>query len=184
MATQFPLLTITMILIPLLVLNQCLTSIGQETGKALIATVCSKTENPQDCISLLESDPRSFTSNLTGLARIALEITASKANTSLVVAEYWLQHAKDYTDWASASACRGGYASSVNSMQDSLRAFDELKSDRLFQNLQYVINNVTYCQKTRYWISPSPPASDAFNDLNATMLKITKYVLAILHQLF
>ncbi|OMO73271.1 Plant peroxidase [Corchorus capsularis] len=152
-------------------------STGQETGKALIATVCNKTENPADCISLLESDPRSFISNLTGLARIALEITAWKANTSLIVAEYWLQHAKDYLGWASASACCGGYESSVNSMQDSLRAFDELKSDRLFQSLQCVISNVTYCQTT-----PSPP--DAFYGLNATMLKMTKYVLAILHQLF
>ncbi|OMO99580.1 hypothetical protein CCACVL1_03723 [Corchorus capsularis] len=147
----------------------------KETGMALIATACKKTENPQDCISLLESDPRSFISNLTGLARIALEITAWKANTSLIVAEYWLQHAKDYPGWASASACRGGYEFSMNSMQDSLRAFDELKFDKSYQSLQYVISNVTYCENMR---------ADGFNDLNATMLKITKYVLAILHQLF
>ncbi|OMO62198.1 Pectinesterase inhibitor [Corchorus olitorius] len=141
-----------MTLIPLIVLNQCLTSIGQETGKALIATVCSKTENPQDCISLLESDPRSFTSNLTGLARIALEITARNARN-----------------------CRDFYIDSVGNLWDSLRAFDELKFDKSYQSLQYVIGNVTDCQNT--------PLDD-FNGLNATMLKITKYVLAILHQLF
>ncbi|XWS27113.1 hypothetical protein CRYUN_Cryun26dG0088600 [Craigia yunnanensis] len=71
-----PLLLILMILIPLLVLDQSLTITGQET------------------------DPRSFISNVTGLTSIALEITASKANNSLSVAQYWKNHSPDYPSWA------------------------------------------------------------------------------------
>ncbi|OMO80359.1 Pectinesterase inhibitor [Corchorus olitorius] len=177
MGFQFPLRTMLFTIIPLLVLNQSLirTTGGQEIGKALIATTCNKTEYPKDCISTLESDPRSFISNITGLARIALEITAWKANSSLIVAQYWTSRQRDYRSWDFSKVCTDYYSDSINSLKDSLKAFDEMKFDKAYQSLQSVHNNIAGCQRA---------GVTDFNDLNAMMLKITKYVLVVLHQLF
>ncbi|XWS70778.1 hypothetical protein CRYUN_Cryun03dG0078300 [Craigia yunnanensis] len=179
MVSQFPesvsLLLILMTLIPLLVLDQSLTITGQETGKDLIAGTCNKTEYPEDCISALESDPRSFISNMTELTRIALEITATKTNNSLTVARYWVNHSPDYPSWGLATVCANYYNDSVNSMKDSLEAFDELKYEESYQSLESVNNLVTACKNV---------GVDVLNDVNTMMLRITQDVMVILHMLF
>ncbi|XVF60335.1 hypothetical protein PTKIN_Ptkin08bG0036800 [Pterospermum kingtungense] len=119
---------ILMTLIPLLLLDKPLTITGQDIiGKALIAQTYNEMEYPEDCISTLESDPRSFISNVTGLARIDLEITASKANNSYAVVLHWLDRQHDYSNWDLAAKCHLHYNITVYSMKNSLKAFDELK---------------------------------------------------------
>ncbi|KAB1218558.1 hypothetical protein CJ030_MR3G026438 [Morella rubra] len=55
--------------------------------------------------STSESDPRRSTANLTGLARIALELAEAKANETVGEAYKLVSSAPSYEVWAARTAC-------------------------------------------------------------------------------
>lgn len=169
-----PLLVISA-LIPRLLSNPYSAEAANEIGKSLITETCSHTEFPDICTSTLESDPRSFSANLTGLSRIGIQLVATKVNDTAVEALKLVQNATDYVEWGKLQACSGEYNASVHRMKEGLQCMDEHKYGETFQILDLVSAKIVYCR-----------------DLNTAKLierstfdvKVIAVVKAIVHLLF
>ncbi|KAK5786710.1 cell wall / vacuolar inhibitor of fructosidase 2-like [Gossypium arboreum] len=150
---------------------------AEETGKALIESTCKKTQYPEECISALESNPGSFTANLTGLTRIAVEKSASKLVETLHIVETLVLNATDYLTWGFLVNCRDTYNISVPQIRRGLQAFDQLKFDKSYKSVEAVNNAVIGCDR-QGWTLP------ILTQVNRALFRLTKDTMMILHLLF
>jgi pectinesterase inhibitor-like protein len=149
---------------------------ADEKGKPLITKTCSGTEFPDVCTSTLESDSRSLSADLKGLSRIALELTAAKANDAAEVAYPLLQHASGYETWAQLSACFNGYNLSASRIKgDGLQSFDEGKYDKAYQTVDLLNKEVVHCSTFHI---------QELAENNTLLSRFTTDVKTILHLLF
>ncbi|PPD88106.1 hypothetical protein GOBAR_DD14930 [Gossypium barbadense] len=130
---------------------------AEETGKALIESTCKKTQYPAECISALESDPGSFTANLTGLTRIALEKSASKLVETLHIVDMVVQNA------------------TVPQIREGLQAFDQLKFEKSYKSVEAVKKAVIDCDHQ---------GVKSLTQVNTALLRLIEDTIMILHLLF
>ncbi|TYH46529.1 hypothetical protein ES332_D11G342600v1 [Gossypium tomentosum] len=169
----------TLVIITLLSLgfnNYFLPIDAEETGKALIESTCKKTQYPAECISALESDPGSFTANLTGLTRIAVEKSASKLVETLHIVDMVVQNAtSDYPTWGSLVLCRYSYNTSVPQIREGLQAFDQLKFEKSYESVEAVKKAVIDCDHQ---------GVKSLTQVNTALLRLIEDTIMILHLLF
>ena len=82
-----------------------------------IAKTCALTEYPEVCTTTLESDSRSSSANITGLSRIGLELTGTKASETAAVAYKLINNASSYAEWDIRATCFHIYNSSAGPAQ-------------------------------------------------------------------
>ncbi|XP_059650228.1 uncharacterized protein LOC132295988 [Cornus florida] len=94
---------------------------------SLIRAVCKTTEESDVCVSVLSSDPRSITaSNKTSLARIAMQITATKCLDISLYASQLLRTATDPGYKQDLEDCRDLYHEVYSGITDEgLTNFDQ-----------------------------------------------------------
>jgi pectinesterase inhibitor-like protein len=133
--------------LPLLVISIAVISTGaDEKGKLLITETCGGTAFPDVCTSTLASDPRSLSADLKGLSRIALELSATKANGTARLVFRLMQHESSYETWAELSACFHGYNISVYRIKrDGLKYFDEGKYKKAYQTVDFLKKEALHC---------------------------------------
>ncbi|KAJ0013479.1 hypothetical protein Pint_21227 [Pistacia integerrima] len=89
----------------------------------IIAETCKLTQFPQECISNLESDPRSSSADLTGLSKIAYQLSATKVNETMLLASQLI-------------------------FNEGIVAFDEKKYDKAYQVLEKANQAIVGCNNT------------------------------------
>jgi pectinesterase inhibitor-like protein len=166
--------------LPLLVISIAISlrrgTAADEKGKALITKTCGGTAFPDVCTTTLESDPRSSTADLKGLSRIALELSAAKANETAGVAYKLMINASTYATWSVRSTCFHGYNMSINKIKEQgLPAFDQGKYDKAYQTVDLLNQEVVYCSNFRI-----PELAEG----NTMLSRFSTDVKTILHLLF
>ncbi|XP_023878471.1 uncharacterized protein LOC111990931 [Quercus suber] len=146
-----------------------------EIGKPLIIKTCTQTEFPDVCTSVLESDPRSSSANLTGLSRIGLELTATKVNETTAEAYKLLINATEYYQWSMRSACFYEYNSSVRQIYKGLEYFDQQKYHKANEVVFHVNGDIHTC---------STRDVPELTGTNTLISKFTTDLQKILHQLY
>lgn len=173
-----PCLLVIPIVLSLLLSSQHFATASNENeiGNSLITKTCNGTEYPDVCTSILESDPRSSNADLTGLSRIALELTATKVNVTAAVAYKLMRNAGGYVEFGNAQACYVGYNSSVHEInEEGLKYFDERKYEEANEVVASVNKQINYCATLRI---------GALDESNTLLGKFTTDLKTILHLLF
>merc|ERR1712071_50119 len=172
-----PFLVLSTILV--LFSNQYRTTAIDEKGKPLITSTCNSTDFPNDCVTFLESDPRTSTVDLTGLSRIALELTATKASDGLKESALLVQNAANYYDWGFKVVCFDEYSNSVPLLKnESLQYFDQKNYNKTFEILDGVNKATLRCNES---LSRINEVGLFANNSNIWMLtSITKAILNLL----
>ena len=167
-------LLVISVVLSLLLSNHHFAKANNEIGKPLITKTCTQTEFPDVCTSILESDLRSFSANLTGLPRIGLELTAAKVNETTAEAYKLLINATEYYQWSMRSACFYEYNSSVHQIYKGLEYFDQRKYHKA-NEVVFLVNGDIHTCSTR-----DVPELTGTNTL---LSKFTADLQTILHQL-
>ena len=141
-----------------------------------IAKTCALTEYPDVCTTILESDSRSLSANITGLSRIGLEMTGTKASATAAVAYKLINNASSYAEWDIRATCFHIYNSSVEKInQEGLKYFDERKYENASEVVISVNGEIHYCGTI---------GVVELNESNTLLDKFTTDLKTILHQLF
>ncbi|KAJ0013813.1 hypothetical protein Pint_21199 [Pistacia integerrima] len=178
MVSQIHVLSLLTTLLPfLLLLSKPCKILATEN---IIAKTCHLTQFPQDCVSNLESDPRSSGADLTGLSRIALELSTTKVNNNATELFNFLQNATDYPTWSFFQTCFLYYNTSVYQITpESIVAFDEKKYDKTYQILDATNKAIVDCKNLGHTVG-----NLRVNDINTMNYRFINDTMTILHQLF
>ncbi|KAL4636870.1 hypothetical protein ACB092_03G039100 [Castanea dentata] len=99
------------VLIPFLLMNSCVAT-SEEKGAALIRKTCNHATYEKICISMFESDPRSFKAYHTGLLRIGIELSVSLTNDTLSYISKVFDNTSEtsnHTLWLKMQDCHNNY---------------------------------------------------------------------------
>nr|POE45347.1 cell wall / vacuolar inhibitor of fructosidase 2 [Quercus suber] len=108
-------------------MNSCVAT-SEEKGAALIRKTCNHTMYEKICISMFESDPRSFKANYTGLLRIGIELSVSLTNDTLSYISKVFDNtseASNHTLWLKMKDCHDNYDFAVFEISQALDLFDK-----------------------------------------------------------
>ncbi|KAJ0078539.1 hypothetical protein Patl1_24024 [Pistacia atlantica] len=115
----------------------------------IIAETCKLTQFPQECISNLESDPRSSSADFTGLSKIAYQLSATKVNETMLLASQLVFNSTDYEAWSFLQVCLSYYKSiSKQIFNEGIVAFDKKKYDKAYQVLEKANQAIVGCNNT------------------------------------
>ncbi|KAL4636873.1 hypothetical protein ACB092_03G039400 [Castanea dentata] len=120
-------LTILSVLIPFFLMNSCIAT-SEEKGTALIRKTCNHTMYEKICISIFESDPRSFKANYTGLLRIGIELSVSLTNDTLSYISKVFDNTSEtsnHTLWLKMKGCHDNYDFAVFEISQATDLFDK-----------------------------------------------------------
>ena len=153
----------------------------------LVTKACNQTMYFQLCVSSLRSDPRTNqTSDLKGLAIIALDSSITKANQSLSYAKHLLliQSSSNYTQYEKEclSDCNQELSEAVENLQDSTQALMNSTLDNVNDFVSSAMTDSQTCDECfkeehedNISTSPAPaPAPDDVDDGISTLAAINQ----------
>ncbi|XP_062091227.1 putative invertase inhibitor [Humulus lupulus] len=130
----------------------------------LVSATCKKTLYFQLCVSSLRSDPQSQTSDLRGLAIIALNLSiANGVNTLSHVSNLVSEAAYNGSQFASTSLsdCIDVYSDAIQNLQDSVQALN----DKSFDTMQTLVAAA---------MTDSETCEDGFKEMNGLSSPLTE----------
>ncbi|XP_021906760.1 pectinesterase inhibitor-like [Carica papaya] len=150
------------LLLPLLILQSvaALSVERPQNGVDLITQVCKKTNFYQLCMKSLQSDPRSSTADVNGLAGISLDLVTKKSNETFTYALELFKNVRDPLLYQYYGTCVEEYGAAVtrhlpaaiealNKSHEYAVAGDEAKA---------VANNANVCEE-QFTLTPMPRKS-------------------------
>lgn len=122
---------------------------GNAAEEDLVSATCKKTLYFQLCLSSLRSDPKSQTSDLRGLASIALNLTIANGVSTLSYISN-LKSEASYNGSQSVSSylsdCRDVYSDAIQNLQDSVQALNDKSYDTLQSLVSAAMTDSETCE--------------------------------------
>ncbi|EXC13611.1 Putative invertase inhibitor [Morus notabilis] len=146
----------------------------------LVSSTCKKTLYVQLCISSLRSDPRSGSSDLKGLAAIALNLSIAKGvdNLSYIknLKSEFASNGSQMT-FSYLSDCLDVYSDAIQNLQDSVQALNDKSYDTLRSLVSAAMTDSETCEdgfkEVKGFRSPLTEQNKYFSRLCSNFLAIT-----------
>ncbi|XP_073041701.1 cell wall / vacuolar inhibitor of fructosidase 2-like [Primulina eburnea] len=147
---------------------------------SLIENVCKKTFDYKLCVSSLKSNPRSFNTDVKGLARIMIDVTQSKIEVMIRVVQQLGKNASDLRERECLdNVCYPEYG---RSRSDIKQAIEDLQSNSFreaYTDVHYVYSNEEECENSFAELEIKSPMT-TINTHFAAFCKITEDIIGIL----
>ncbi|KAG7625553.1 putative pectinesterase inhibitor domain, Cell wall/vacuolar inhibitor of fructosidase [Arabidopsis thaliana] len=141
-------------------------TIQSPPGSSLVQRLCKRNRYQALCISTLNVDPRSKTSNLQGLASISLDATTKKFNVTLTYYISVLKNVRGRVDFERYGTCIEEYGAAVDRFLPAVKA--DLKAKKYpeaMSEMKDVVAKPGYCEDQFAGESPVTARNKAVHDI-------------------
>ncbi|NP_001351920.1 cell wall / vacuolar inhibitor of fructosidase 1-like precursor [Cicer arietinum] len=170
-----PLALLAIILYTLIVTSH---STNPKSNTNLIHQTCKHTPNYAICIKYLEADPRSSTSDVTGLALIMVDVIKTKANSSLNKIKHLIKGTHEPNKKEALNSCGGRYRAIVEAdVPKCVAALKEGDPKFAEDGANDAAIEATACENGFFGKSPLSDDNIAMQDVAAITATIVKQLL-------